>query len=281
MERIIDLIRKDYESYTRGQKTIANYLNDNYDEAAFMTLEQFSNSAGVSTTSVIRFARTLGFDGYSSMQDALRIDLRSKATVPDPVELSMEIPNDEVLKQVFYTDISNIEKTYKQISTEDVSHCVDLITNAGNIYILGLRRSFSLAVYAYSRLAQVRSNVRLIEATGLNYPEEIINVQPTDILLTFLFPRYSRTTLELLKYMRSLGIKTIIVTSENHVALDSLADYLLPCQTRCISGKTSYVAPLSVVNYILALYVSRNPDAAYDMRTKTENILVKSTLLGL
>ncbi|MDO5139964.1 MAG: MurR/RpiR family transcriptional regulator [Eubacteriales bacterium] len=281
MEKIIDRITRDFGTYTNSHKAVATYILANYDESAFMTLEQLSSSAGVSTTTVIRFARELGYDGYSSMQDALRIDLRTKVSLPERLDYNISLPNDELLKQVLYTEINNIEQTFKSIDMKQVEKAVQLISSSDDVYIVGLRRSFSLASYTYSRLAQAREKVRLISSIGINYPEEIVNASEYDVCIAFLFPRYSQTTLSILNYFKTKGVGIILITSLNHIAIDKYADIILPCETSCISGKTSYVAPLSLINYMMALYIQENKATAREMLNKTEDVLSSGVILGL
>ena len=281
MEKIFDIISKNYDSYTKGQQIIAGYIIENYDESAFITLEQLASSAGVSTTSVIRFSRELGYDGYTSMQKALRLDLRNKAAIPADSINNSPIPDDSLLHQVIFNDINNIEQTFKYMDPHSIAEASDIIASARELYILGLRRSYSLSVYAFSRLSQVRRGVRLIGTPGLNYPEEISSIESGDACLAFLFPRYSHTTISLLDFMRNLGMKTIVVTSMNHIAIDRYADIILPCETRCFLEKTSYAAPMSLVNYLTALYINNNHDSSHEMLEKAESIYATGSFVGL
>ena len=281
MEKIIDIIQKDFDSYTKGHQAIASYITENYDESAFMTLEQLSSAVGVSTTSVIRFSRVLGYDGYASMQKALRLDLRNKTSYSELPEPRLQASDNDLLRQMVSNDINNIEQTFNHLDPKAVEHASDIIGNAGELYILGLRRSYSLSVYAFSRLSQVRQNVRLIGTPGLNYPEEIASIEKGDACLAFLFPRYSHTTISLLDFMRNLGMKTIVVTSMNHIAIDRYADVVLPCETRCFLEKTSYVAPISLINYLTALYMQNHQDSAQEMLSKAESIYATGSFLGL
>ena len=281
MEKIIDIIQKDFDSYTKGHQAIAGYIMENYDESAFMTLEQLSSAVGVSTTSVIRFSRVLGYDGYSSMQKALRLDLRNKTSYSELPEPRLRASDNDLLRQMVSNDINNIEQTFNHLDPESVELASDIIGNAGELYILGLRRSYSLSVYAFSRLSQVRQHVRLIGTPGLNYPEEISSIEKGDACLAFLFPRYSHTTISLLDFMRNLGMKTIVVTSMNHIAIDRYADVVLPCETRCFLEKTSYVAPISLINYLTALYMQNHQDSAQEMLSKAESIYAAGSFLGL
>lgn len=58
-----------YSGLTYSQRKVANYVQEKYEDVAFETLEKLAAKAGVSTTTVIRFSRALGYSGYSEMQE--------------------------------------------------------------------------------------------------------------------------------------------------------------------------------------------------------------------
>ena len=50
-------------SFSKGQKRIAHYIEEHYDKAAFMTAAKLGDTVGVSESTVVRFAAELGYDG--------------------------------------------------------------------------------------------------------------------------------------------------------------------------------------------------------------------------
>ena len=64
---ILGILQERENSFSKGQKRIAQYIRENYDKAAFMTANRLGKTAGVSESTVVRFAVDLGFDGYPSM----------------------------------------------------------------------------------------------------------------------------------------------------------------------------------------------------------------------
>lgn len=280
MDKIIDIITGNFDTYTKSLQSVAGYILENYDESAFMNLEQLAASAGVSTTTVIRFARELGFSGYSQMQRTLRSELKTKVSLPERLDKSRDIPDDDLLRKSMETDLNNIEQTFKANELSALLSAVDAVHDAGNMYIIGMRRSYSLAYYAFSCFGQIRKNVHIVNASGLNYPEEIINIGSGDLCLIYLFPRYSRTTLSIVAQLKSAGAKLLIITGLNNAALKNQADIMLSCETGSISAKSSYAAPLSLTNYLTACYTHRYKEESMEMLRKTEQLLSSGMLLG-
>ena len=73
MERdIFTVIRDRLQSFSRGKQTIATYILENPNEAAFRTAATIGKTVGVSESSVVRFAGDLGFKGFPDFQHALQ-----------------------------------------------------------------------------------------------------------------------------------------------------------------------------------------------------------------
>ena len=75
---VLQTIRNGMDTFSKGQKRIANYILENYDKAAFMTASKLGQTAQVSESTVVRFAVDLGFAGYPDMQKALQEKYRHK-----------------------------------------------------------------------------------------------------------------------------------------------------------------------------------------------------------
>ena len=152
---------------------------------------------------------------------------------------------------------------------------------AETVYILGLRSSFALAHYMTSRLAQIRPHVRLIEASGMLFPEDFGGCCPTDICISFLVPRYSKPTSNLLTWLRKKQIPVILFTSPEHDSVKQFSDMILPCQVTSISYKNSFVAPMALINYIAAGIAIRGNHEAMATIKDTEEFLSMGYYLGL
>ena len=60
---ILAVLQEMEPTFSKGQKRIARYITESYDKAAFMTANKLGKTAGVSESTVVRFAVDLGFDG--------------------------------------------------------------------------------------------------------------------------------------------------------------------------------------------------------------------------
>ena len=181
-------IREKYDSLTHSQKQVAEYFNSYSDDVVFCTLEDLASRINVSTTTIIRFARALGYSGFSDMQNDARRDMQHKASLPERLDHTVVCsPEDSLLQETFSLDIENIRQTLSAQKTEDLRQAIQLIAGAGTVYIMGMRNSFALAHYMASRLGEMKQNVRFIQSSGMIYPEEIVGASERDVCIAYVF----------------------------------------------------------------------------------------------
>ena len=108
-KNVLQTIRSRTDSFSRGQKRIADYILMNYDKAAFMTAGHLGRKAQVSESTVVRFASQLGYDGYPNMQRALQELVRGKLTSLQRIQVSRDqMQEQDVLTGVMQRDMNSI-----------------------------------------------------------------------------------------------------------------------------------------------------------------------------
>ena len=143
---LLKIIESRFDGLSKGQKSIARYILDHYEKAAYMTAAKLGMLVKVSESTVVRFANELGFDGYPALQSALRELVRTNLTSFQRVEVSDSIIGDrDVLEQVLLSDAEKIRRTLDAIDRRAFDEAVDKIINANRIYIIGVRSSATLA----------------------------------------------------------------------------------------------------------------------------------------
>ena len=279
---LYERIQEKSDSLTRSQKQIANYLSNHTDDVVFCTLEALASRIDVSTTTIIRFARSLGYSGFSDMQNDAKRDMQNKATLPERLDDTVNSgPEADLLQDSFSMDIENIRQTLNAQNMEDLRQVISLISDAENVFILGMRSSFALAYYMASRLGEMKQNVRFIQSTGMIYPEEIVSASERDVCIAYIFPRYSKTVTSVLSWMRSKGVRVILITSFSDAPVRRYADVCLGCAIRSVSYKNSMTAPICLTNYIVAEYARQHYEEARETLSRIEEILSSGFYLGL
>lgn len=251
----VDLIKKiqrDFNSFTKGQKLIAEYIINEYDKAAFMTALSLGETVGVSESTVVRFAHTLGYDGYKELQKQLQELVKNKLTTVQRLSMASQYSNKEsALKKVMEKDMENIQKTINEIGQGAFQESIDLILKAKNIYILGLRSSSFLAGYLGFYLSFLFKDVKVVTSSANDVFEQLLRANSEDVIIGISYPRYSRRTLEALDFCKERGCKIISITDSLISPAAKYSDIALTATSDMLSFVDSLVAPLSLINALI------------------------------
>lgn len=244
-------LQANFHSFSKGQKRIATFIIDNYDRAAFMTASKMGHLVEVSESTVVRFAYTLGYDGYPELQKALQELIRNKLTAMQRIQLTSDLEQSDVLKTVLKADIQNIRATLETIDAADFQNAVSALLNASRIFIVGMRSAYPIAQFLAYYLGFICSGTVFINGTLNDTFEQMAHIGQEDVCLAISFPRYSRRTAEAIQLARESGATTIALTDSAASPLVAHADYALTARSDMASFADSLVAPLSLVNAII------------------------------
>ena len=272
---LIYRINAHHKNMSKGQKLIAEYILNNYDKAAFMTASKLGRKVGVSESTVVRFANALNYDGYPSLQKALQELVRNKLTTVQRIEMTSELDQSKVLKNVLKADMNNIQMTIDEIDNGVFEEVVEKILMADNIYVLGLRSAAPLAEFMGYYLSFMFDNVRIVTSGVNDIFEQLMHIHKGDILIGISFPRYATRTIEAMKFARDKGTEIVAITDTYLSPLTAYADHTLLARSDMASFVDSLVAPLSLINALIVAVGLRHKEDISSNFCRLEDIWSK------
>ena len=99
-----------------------------------------------------------------------------------------------------------------QTSSDDLERAVALLGEAENIYVIGLRRSFSVASYLTYALRHLDRKAFLIDGLGGMFTEQLSLVGPKDVVVAVSFSPYAREVVELVELGAQRKARQIAIT---------------------------------------------------------------------
>ncbi len=268
----IDLNNK---KLSKGHKKLVQYITENYDKAAFMTASKLGEKVGVSESTVVRFATEMGFKGYPELQKELQQLIKSKLTAVQRMEVSSSLigGEGEAVKKVLTGDIELIRDTLESVSEEEFAKAVSTINSAKKIYILGVRSSAALAKFLYFYFKPVFDNVTVVDtSSGSEMFEQMFRISKDDVCIAISFPRYSKQTINALRFSSDRGTKIIAITDSEESPIAEFADILLVAKSDMVSVVDSLVAPLSLINALIVAVTFSRRDEVYNNFNELESI---------
>lgn len=252
MNDILIKMRQHYPTLSKGQKQIATFILENYDRAAFLTAARLGELADVSESTVVRFASTMGFRGYPALQRALQEYIRTKLTATQRMELTGDMPPRDVLQNVLKADMQNLRATIEAVDNDAFLAAMEALLEARHVYVVGLRSAMPLAQFLAYYLGFVCDMVVPVTGALGDVFEQMARIGAADVCICISFPRYSVRAVEALALAKERGAATIAITDGPGSPLIAHADYLLTARSDMASFADSLVAPLSLINAIIA-----------------------------
>lgn len=147
---------------------------------------------------------------------------------------------------------------------------VDIILEARNIYIVGIRSCEPLAEFLSFYLNMIREGVRLLKTTSISEVfEQMIRVDKRDAVIGISFPRYSMRTLKAMEFANDRNAKVITITDSVHSPMNLYSSCNLLARSDMVSIVDSLVAPLSVINALVVALCLKRPE---EVKENLENL---------
>ncbi len=271
---LLAAIDRKYDSLSKGQKHIADFILNRYDKAAYITAAKLGSLVGVSESTVVRFASELGFDGFPGFQAALRDLIKTKLTAVQRMEIASDRTDEHhILEAVLQSDMENLKNTLEASDSDVFQNAVQAILGARKIYILGVRSSAALASFLGFYFNLIFDNVVSVHTNSVSEMfEQLLRVGENDVVIGISFPRYSRRTVQALKYAKDRKSTVISITDSKSSPLVPYSDFSLTAVSNMASFVDSLVAPLSLINALIFAVGMRKKNDVYNTFEKLEGI---------
>jgi DNA-binding MurR/RpiR family transcriptional regulator len=254
------LFKEKNDNLTRSQRRLLEYILSNDQESVFLKIKDLAKRVNVSQATVVRLSRALGFKGFPEFQQEMRLRFRNILLTTSRLQRTVNKARDEgdVLIKVLQTDINNIAETLKLTSIQEFKRFVHKMNSAQRVVIVGIRSAHALAIFLGIALQFLQKDVWVVQPGIGDMWDRLLGLRKNDLIIGISFPRYSRQTVEVLRFAKQRRLKTLAITDSLISPLAQYADNVLTAHYKMDSFIESFTAPLSLINAIVtALGVSR------------------------
>jgi len=250
--------------FTRSEQAIADQLRRNGIELAFSPAATVSRQLGVSEATLVRFARTLGYESYQHFQRDVQDEIRERLTSSSVSRFRRGANGSprqhEVFAESLRRDLSNIEATLDEITSQTVAAAVRALVKARRVWVLGMRTSGGLAIFLGHALQFLLPSVRILSSGSDTQFEELLDTVPGDALLVVSLSRPARRVTQVAQYARERGLRIILLTDNPLSTLSSVADVRLVAESDSIAFIQSYTAATAIGLALIAAIGSGRRD---------------------
>lgn len=273
------LIKQILNQMTESEKKIAEYVLNNASEVYKFSANQLAVITETSASSVVRFSRTLGFDGFQEFKIALAKD-DSIATEKVEYEYDYIDTNDSIKEVIVKTsnkNIQSIKDTVALIDENIIEKAVEAIKNAKKIYIFGVGESGVIGMDLQYKLIRIHKDVLM----NLDSHTQILmaaNLSEDDVAIGISYSGKTKEVYTALSKAKEKGAKCITITKFGENPIASLGDIKIQVpvveKDLRVGAISSRMAQLTVVD-ILFIGVAKDNFSTVDKYLKESRNMIE------
>ncbi|WP_297277356.1 MurR/RpiR family transcriptional regulator [uncultured Brachyspira sp.] len=205
----------------KAEKLIAKYLLDNYENIRNMNLLTLAQEIGSSDTSIIRFCKRLGYDGFSSFKQSFL-----EAVIDSSQNITQEIsPEDsiiDILKKVINDNIKTLNDTLA-LSSDNYQKALDAIINAENVHFFGVGDAHIVAEFAFRKFSRIGYKCSAYTDVDLQLITSSLMTN-RDVAVAISYSGASSNIVKSIKIAKECGATTICLTHMNKSSILKYVD---------------------------------------------------------
>lgn len=260
-------IQKVYSKLTKSQRKVAEFIIDNPSKITLMSADQLAKASGVGEATVIRFARTLGYRGYSDMKEEFQRALVNNLTSSKKVEEGLKTVSPEsVLEELVKTHQVVFQSMNISEITKRLKNAAKIISEGNDVYVFGEGAALVPALELSFWLNRFGKKTWLFNTTGRSFFENIVNIRENDVSIGFAYRKINFELRILFSETRKRGGKNILFTDKPLSQLSELADEIIVTDRGGIGSYRSMAIPVIMSDALLFEFAAINETSLESLR---------------
>lgn len=281
-----DQIRAQYAQFSPGYRRIADYILNNYQDAAFMTAARIAQSVQVDTALVVRFAQRLGYPGFpeliADVQAEVKQDLRA---IYQPVD------GDDSPAQVFrrnlLQDRNNLDYMLQHLDERTLEEVVSRFGQASRIFVSGEGNVSYFAEAFATRLLVLGYSAHTISPEVAGQASILAGLRLSDLVVGIGMTAMNPGVAAVIRQAREAGVHTVGIVSALTHPVAGVAEHVIHAPVHTVGIMPSWAAMASVLHALTQALALGAGDLAAEWAMRTDHFLtiyervLKSDLKGV
>ena len=242
-EHLRNKLVEGYSNLSGRLQQITRYAMTHPNDMALETIAVIAKRTEVPPSSLIRFAKSFGFSGFSEMQKVFQQGLLGRMSEYQKrvQNLNIEIrqQGEEVQSNLGYFiqgGIQALQSLRNTVKDEDIVKTASIMLESDVVHIAAQRRSFPIGTYLTYALSHLGVPNMLLDSVGGMFAEQGKTIRKGDVLLAISFSPYANEVLKLAGNVKELGIPVIVISDSILSPLGLFADVCLEVEETEVFG---------------------------------------------
>lgn len=273
---VAEQIRASYSELTRSERKLADCLMASYPMAGLESITEFAKAGDVSTPTVLRMIKKLGYSGFPVFQAVLRQELGD--TLSSPIVKHERwhgaAPEEHVLTRFAAASFDNLTQTLNQLDYQVFDKIAALLADPERgVYIGGGRITHAIADYLFTHLQVIRKNIQQLTGASGAWHHHLLNMNQGDVLVIFDVRRYENDLVKFAELAHGRGVQVVLFTDQWMSPVSAYACHAINVRIEVPSAWDSAVVTLFLMEALIAEVESQNWQETCQRMNELEDIL--------
>ena len=229
---------------------LLDYLIEEFNRVTFMAEDKLCYAAGCTKEGLHRMCEAFGAKSLLELMALLReVVYRETESTHPAGERTLR----EIADTMMRYEMGNIAEFNTGVDFAMVDRLAQDLSTATEVYIVGVRSSAPMSIYAAHILSSAGIRTRKLDVAE-NYVDGVVNMDRAGLVLALDFTRYHKGTLVLLNMLRKNGFNIAAITDSHDAPVARVANYSICVPRHSHDYTDSFVTTTMLLN-MLAIYI--------------------------
>ena len=242
--------------YTDSRRIIGEFLLSEKQRVEHYSMQEIAEKTFTSKSSLVRFAKELGFDGWKQFIKAFLGELHYEETHYSDIDPNFPFGPQSSLKDIVHQlcnlQVESILDTTDQLDLRQLEKAVDYLIGAHHIALLGMSPNNYVGNLFKRRMLSIGKPILLYEGGDIGLLAHALGAEDCAILISYTGNNENRIPLNAIPILKEHQVPIVAITGLGDNLLRQQADCVLSMSSReRLYTKISTFATEESINYIL------------------------------
>jgi DNA-binding MurR/RpiR family transcriptional regulator len=269
-------VEEHFEQFTNTEKRFVHFLLSNKFKAPFLSAYEIADRIKANSSTLVRFAKKIGFKGYPELQKNLGQLLVKEISYSSDFEKAktFEEPKENNIIQVSLNkSYSNMLELLKDVDEQKIKLFSKKICSSRKKIIIANRSSYSAGHFLYFELNAIIPQVYFLSDYDHSYYDIFGDLNERDVIIAIGVPRYTKLTIDFAQYAVQKKLNVIAITDSPVSPLSSLSSICLFVPTQSATFHNSNVAMMALIDAVIAQVFTQKRETSIKRLERKEKVM--------
>ncbi len=285
-----DRVSACFDSIGPAERRVARYIQANREEALVSSASVLARRTKTSDATVVRTAKSLGFQGLDALRKTLVAELRETSNVVSPAtrvaRTLVRLDEDEsqspsfggVLASTMALHRESLEALEREVTPEAFGAVVHAILAANRTFVFGIGPSSAMADYAKVQFRRFGLDAESLTDTGVLLADGLGRLRSGDLLVILAYGRVYTELDALLEHADRCGVPKILVSDTLGTVIGQRVDLVLKVPRGRVDLLSMHTATLALIEALLVALAAGRPVETLESLSRLNRL--RHTLTG-